>query len=64
MCQEDTQVEFDFGSGRINFGRIMPLRLRKNSNNVSQEYTGQVQMRFYLNYFQQCNAPCTYVSWC
>ena len=26
----------------------------KNSNNVSQENTGQVQMWFYLNYFQQC----------
>ena len=24
MCQEDTQVEFEFGSGRIIFGRIMP----------------------------------------
>ena len=58
MCQEDTHVKFDFGSGRIIFGRIMP------SNNVSQEYTGQVQMWLYLNYFQQCNAPCTYVSWC
>ena len=64
MCQEDTQVEFDFGSGRIIFGRIIPLGLTKNSNNVSQEYAGQVQMQFYLNYFQQCNAPCTYVSWC
>ena len=29
MCQEDTQVEFDFGSGRIILGRIMPLGLRK-----------------------------------
>ena len=64
MGQEDTQVEFNFGSGRIIFGRIMLLGLRKNSNNVSQEYTGQGQMRFYLNYFQQFNAPCTYVSWC
>ena len=29
MCQEDTQVEFEFGSGRIIFGRVMPLGLRK-----------------------------------
>ena len=29
MSQEDTQVEFKFGSGRIIFGRIMPLGLRK-----------------------------------
>ena len=29
MCQEDTQVEFEFGSGFIIFGRIMPLGLRK-----------------------------------
>ena len=29
MCQEDTQVEFEFGSGRIIFGRIMPLGLKK-----------------------------------
>ena len=36
MCIENTQVLFDFGSGRIIFGRIMPLGLRKNSNNVSQ----------------------------
>ena len=35
MCQEDTQFKFDFGLGRIIFGRIMPLELRKNSNNVS-----------------------------
>ena len=33
MCQEDKQVEFEFGSGRIIFGRIMPLGLRKNSIN-------------------------------
>ena len=30
MCQEDTQVEFEFGSGRVIFGRIMPLGLRKS----------------------------------
>ena len=29
MCQEDTQVEFEFGSGRIIFGRIMSLGLKK-----------------------------------
>ena len=29
MCQEDTQVEFDLWSGRIIFGRIMPLDLEK-----------------------------------
>ena len=29
MCQENTQVEFDFGSGRIIFSRVMPLGLRK-----------------------------------
>ena len=49
MCQEDIQVEFDFGSGRIIFGRIMSLG---QSNNVSQEYTCQVQMWFYLIFFQ------------
>ena len=29
MCQEDKQVQFEFVSGRIIFGRIMPLGLRK-----------------------------------
>ena len=29
---------------------------------VSQKYTGQLQIWFYLNYFQQCYSPCTYVS--
>ena len=29
MCHENTQVEFDFGFGRIIFGRVMPLGLRK-----------------------------------
>ena len=54
MCQEDTQVVFEFGSGGVIFGKIiiiMPLDL--DSNNVSQDYRGQVQMWFYLNYFQQ-----------
>ena len=63
MCQEDTQVEFDFGSGGIIFGRIMPLGLRKIPI-MCHKNTRQVQMWFYLNYFQQCYAPCTYVSWC
>ena len=29
MCLENTQVEFECGSGRIFFGRVMPLGLRK-----------------------------------
>ena len=29
LCHENTQVEFEFGSGRILFGRVMPLGLRK-----------------------------------
>ena len=29
MCHENTQVEFEFGSGRIIFGRVMPLGLTK-----------------------------------
>ena len=29
MCHENTQVEFEFGSGRIIFGRVMPLGLGK-----------------------------------
>ena len=29
MCQENKQVEFEFGFGRIIFGRVMPLGLRK-----------------------------------
>ena len=29
MCLENAQVEFEFGSGRIIFGRVMPLGLRK-----------------------------------
>ena len=29
MCLENTQVEFEFGSGRIIFGRVMPLALKK-----------------------------------
>ena len=29
MCQENTQVEFEYGSGRIIFGKIMPLGLQK-----------------------------------
>ena len=33
MGHKNTQVEFDFGSGRIIFGRVMPLGLRKNSIN-------------------------------
>ena len=28
VCHENTQVEFEFGSGRIRFGRVMPLGLR------------------------------------
>ena len=57
------QVEVEFGSGGIIFGRIMPLGLRKipimcHKNTQS----GQVQMWFYLNDFQQCYAPSTYVS--
>ena len=56
MCQENTQVEFDFGRVELFSAELCPLDLEKNSNNVSQEYTGQVQMWFYLNYFQQCNA--------
>ena len=28
-CHENTQVEFEFGSGRIIFGRVMSLGLRK-----------------------------------
>ena len=66
MFHENMQVEFEFGSGRIIFNTVMPLGLRKiqkNSNNGSQEYTDQVQIWFYLIYFQQCHAPCTYVSW-
>ena len=30
---------------------------------VSQKYTAQLQIWYYYNYFQQCYAPCTYVSW-
>ena len=29
VCHENTQVEFEFGSGRIIFGGVMPLGLRK-----------------------------------
>ena len=29
MCQENTQVEFEFGSGPIIFGTVIPLGLRK-----------------------------------
>ena len=29
MCHENTQVEFEFRSGRIIFGGVMPLGLRK-----------------------------------
>ena len=29
MCHENMQVEFEFGSGRIIFGTVMPLALRK-----------------------------------
>ena len=29
MRHENTQVEFEFGSGRLIFGRVMPLGLRK-----------------------------------
>ena len=29
MCHENTQVEFEFGSGQIIFGTVMPLGLRK-----------------------------------
>ena len=28
MCHENMQVEFEFGSGRIIFGRVMPLGLK------------------------------------
>ena len=31
---------------------------------VSQEYTGQVQIWFLSNYFQLWYAPCTYAFWC
>ena len=31
MCHDNTQVEFEFRSGRIIFGRVMPLGLRKIS---------------------------------
>ena len=33
MYQENTQVKFEFGSGQIIFGRVMPLGLRKVSTN-------------------------------
>ena len=29
MCQEDTQIEFDFGSGRIISAELCPLDLKK-----------------------------------
>ena len=29
ICQENTQVEFEFGSSQIIFGRVMPLDLEK-----------------------------------
>ena len=29
MRHENTQVKFEFGSGRVIFGRVMPLGLRK-----------------------------------
>ena len=29
VCHENTQVEFEFGFGRIIFGRVMPLGLGK-----------------------------------
>ena len=29
VCHENTQVEFEFESGRIIFGTVMPLGLRK-----------------------------------
>ena len=35
MCQENMQVEFKFGSGRIIFGRVMPLGHRKIPLNFS-----------------------------
>ena len=81
ICKENTQVEFEFASGRIILGRVMPLGLRKiqlifsfrslsplqidilNWNLVySLLYTGQVQMWFYLNYFQQCYAPSCHLA--
>ena len=29
MCRESVQVNFQFGSGRISFGRVMPFDLKK-----------------------------------
>ena len=43
MCHENTQVDFEFGSGRILFDRIMSLLLR-NSNNVYKNT--QIKFRY------------------
>ena len=56
-------LSLTLGQVELFSAELCPLDL-ENFNNVSQEYTGQVQLWFYLNYFQQCYAPCTYVSWC
>ena len=44
MCHENTQAEFEFGSGRIIFGTVMPLALRKIQI-ISHKNT-QIKLRY------------------